>query len=244
MSTTSFGTLYGVGVGPGDPELLTLAAVAALKRVQVVFAASSSKNVYSLALNVVKDHLPPSAEVRKLDFPMTKDQKLLEEAWEENARAVIDVLASGGDAAFITIGDPLTYSTYGYLARTVTRLAPQVKLETIPGVTAYNAAAARLNLPLAEGEQSLLILSGVCDPQDITRLASLTDNLVVLKAYHNYDRIVDAIEAANEHPRTYLVSRCGLPEEVITPDAGSRRGSKPHYLSLIIAKRDRQKERG
>jgi precorrin-2/cobalt-factor-2 C20-methyltransferase len=236
MSSPNPGTLFGLGVGPGDPKLLTLRAVEVLKEVGVVFAAGSSKNEYSLALNVVRDHLPAATRVVKLDFPMTQDQQALDAAWADNARQVLAVLDQGQDAAFVTIGDSLTYSTFGYLARTVLAIDPEARVETVPGITAYHAAAARLNLPLVESKESLLVVSGVSEPADIARLAACGDNVVIMKTYRNYDQIIDALEDLPERRQTYCVSQCGLPGEILCEDAASLRGRDMHYLSLVIVK--------
>ena len=88
------GTLYGIGVGPGDPELITLKALKVLQRVPHIFASCSTKNSYSLALNIVRCHLN-GAGIEHLPFPMTKDPQVLQEAWEKNARRVLEVLATG-----------------------------------------------------------------------------------------------------------------------------------------------------
>jgi precorrin-2/cobalt-factor-2 C20-methyltransferase len=236
MSDTNKGTLYGLGVGPGDPGLITLKAVEVLKKVAVVFAAGSSKNEYSLALNVVAAHLPPTLAVRRLDFPMTHDQAALDAAWLANAQAVKAELDAGRDAAFLTIGDPLTYSTYGYLLRTLMAIDPQARVETVPGVTAYHAAAAKLNLPLVESKESLLVVSGVSDLNDIPALAACGDNLVIMKTYKNYDQIIDKLNELPTRRRTYCVSQCGLPGERVIHDAASLRGQKMPYLSLILVK--------
>ena len=122
--TTKTGTLYGIGVGPGDPELITLKALKVLQAVPHIFASCSTKNTYSLALSIVRCHLN-GAGIEHLPFPMTKDPQVLASAWEQNARRVLEVLATGSDAAFVTLGDPLTYSTFGYLLKTLKRLAPR-----------------------------------------------------------------------------------------------------------------------
>lgn len=236
MSGQQRGTLYGVGVGPGDPKLLTLRAVEVLQAVEVVFAAGSTKNEYSLALNIVRQHLRPQVEVRRLDFPMTQDQRALESAWQENARQVLEVLEAGRDAAFVTIGDPLTYSTFCYLLRTVQELDPQARVETVPGITAYHAAAARLNLPLVESKESLLVVSGVSDPTEIPELAQCSDNLVILKTYRNFDQIIDQLEQLPRRRPAYLVSQCCLPGERVEKDAYALRGQKMPYLSLLLVK--------
>lgn len=231
------GTLYGVGVGPGDPKLLTLMALEVLGRVPVVFAASSPKNDYSRALAVVEDMLNSRQVVHKLPFPMTDDQEVLRQSWEHNARLVLEVLEQGRDAAFLTIGDTLTYSTYGYLIQTLKSLAPEVKIETIPGITAYHAAAARLNLPLVESKESLLVVSGVSDPAQIPELAACADNLVIMKAYRNYDQILEALESLPQRRPACAVSNCCQPGEALYTDAYAQRGQKMPYLSLIIAKK-------
>lgn len=236
MSDKPSGTLYGLGVGPGDPKLLTLRAVEILQAVDVVFAACSPKNDYSLAFTIARDHLPAGLEVRQLDFPMTKDMTLKEMAWQRNAEQVLSELRQGRDAAFLTLGDPLTYSTYGYLAQTIMALAPQTNIETVPGITAYNAAAARLNLPLVEDRQSFSVVSGVSDTQEISRLAASNDTVVILKTYKNYDAILDAIGPMNNGRRAYTVCSCGLDGEVVAADAESLRGSAVPYLSLMIVK--------
>lgn len=236
MSNESKGTLYGIGVGPGDPKLMTLRAVEVLKKAEIVFAASSPKNNYSRALDTAKSFLPPSAEVRMMDFPMTKDQDALHQAWEVNAREVLEVLEEGRDAAFLTIGDSLTYSTYGYLLLTLLSMAPDSKVESVPGITSYQAAASRLNLPLVEAKESLMVVSGVNDPAEIPELAACADNLVIMKTYRNYDQILDALDELPEKRRTYCVSDCCGPNEQVHHDAHALRGQKMPYLSLIIAK--------
>jgi precorrin-2/cobalt-factor-2 C20-methyltransferase len=141
---TRYGTLYGIGVGPGDPDLITLKAVKTLAGVDVVFAAASTKNESSLALSIAGPHLRQGAETLRLDFPMTRDQAVLDAAWQDNARKVSGVLAQGKSAAFLTLGDPLTYSTFGYLLRTLNGLLAEIPIKVIPGVT-RDRKSTRLN---------------------------------------------------------------------------------------------------
>jgi len=146
------GTMYGVGVGPGDPGLLTLRAVEVLCRVQVVFAATGAHSQDCISGSVV-DAVPGcQAERVTLVFSMAREMEDRRQAWSENAEKVADVLRQGKDCAFATIGDPLIYSTYTYLLRQVRELLPEVKVETIPGITSFQTVAARNNLPLVERE--------------------------------------------------------------------------------------------
>ena len=150
------GTLYGIGVGPGDPELIPVKAVRILQEVDIIYTASSTKNTYSLAVNTAQCYIPETTPVAMLPFPMTKDRQEAQSAWEENARIIIAELEAGKNVAFLTLGDSTTYSTYGYLMQYVQTLAPHIPIITIPGITSYQAAAARLNTPLVEGEESLV----------------------------------------------------------------------------------------
>ena len=111
------GILYGIGVGPGDPDFITLKAVRVLSTVDMVFAASAVKNSQSLAAEIAKPHLRASVPIQILPFPMTRNKQAKEAAWQDNARTVIKVLEQGKNVAFITLGDCMTYSTYGYLLK-------------------------------------------------------------------------------------------------------------------------------
>lgn len=242
MSPAGGGTLYGVGVGPGDPELLTLRALKVLRSVPVIFAASSPKNGYSLALNTVESYLPAHTEVVRLPFPMTRDEAALRKAWQENADQVRAVLEQGRDAAFITIGDPLTYSTYGYLFTTLRKGGCSFSAVTVPGITAYHAAAARLNRPLVESNQSLVVVSGVGEPDAIRRLSEFSDNIVIMKAYRRFDDIIDTVEGLPWACSVSAVSQIGLPDERVTVDATTLKGRPMPYLTLCIVKREKDGE--
>jgi precorrin-2/cobalt-factor-2 C20-methyltransferase len=140
--TEKTGKLYGIGVGPGDPDLIPLKSVKILKQVDLIFAAASSKNNHSQAVNIASAHIPDSARVIILPFPMTQDMEEKKKAWEKNAATIIEVLEKGLHAAFLTLGDTMTYSTCGYIIQAVQALAPHIDIETIPGITSYQAAAA------------------------------------------------------------------------------------------------------
>lgn len=232
---TRYGTLYGIGVGPGDPDLITLKAIKTLQKVDVVLAAASTKNEASLALSIVRPHLGPDAEVLRLDFPMTRDQKVLDRAWRENAATVAGILDSGRNAAFLTLGDPLTYSTFGYLLRTLALLT-DAPVEVIPGVTSYQAAAAFTGRVLVESGESLAVVSGVADEAALTRVLESAQSAVILKAYKNMPVIRRVLEKLGLSDSCVFVTRLGLEgEEVISGLANAP--EKPSYFSLILVRR-------
>jgi precorrin-2/cobalt-factor-2 C20-methyltransferase len=233
---TTKGTLYGIGVGPGDPELLTLKAIRALGDVDVIFAAASTKNDYSTAYAIARPHLKEGARVINLGFPMTKDEDELNAAWRSNAAIVAEVLDLGQNAAFLTLGDPLTYSTYGYLQRTLLAMDPTIKLQAIPGITSFHAAAAKIGLVLCESKESLLITSGVSDPETLAAQLDVADNAVILKAYKNFEDIRSTLERLRLSDKTVLVSRLGMDGESILMDIKDAPAT-PHYFSLALVKK-------
>ena len=229
------GTLYGIGVGPGSPDLLTLRAVAILRKTRVVLAASSTRNAYSTALEIAREYLPPGAAVVRLAFPMTQDGNALAKAWEENARIAAAWLEKGEDAAFLTLGDPLIYSTFGYLMRTVKTLFPHIPVAVVPGVTSFQAAAAATGTVLCEQDENFLLLPGVMDEPSLRENLRHADNAAILKAYKTLPMIRAALEDQKDGKESLFVSRLGLDGETITPvDAAPE---SPNYLSLILATR-------
>jgi len=236
------GTLFGIGVGPGDPDLITLKAAKVLKQVDVVFAAASTKNGYSLAEEIVSTHLKEGVPLVRLGFPMNRDRKKLRTAWEENARTVVYTLRKGKDAAFVTIGDPMIYSTFGYIMRTIRKKYPDVPIEIIPGITSYQAGAAAAGETLAEAEESFTIISGALGAKKLREVIDHTDRVVMLKVYREYKEIMDVLDQLDLLKGSVLVSRCGLDGERIVRNLEDGIDSAPPYLSLLlISKRGRWK---
>lgn len=232
----TLGTLYGIGVGPGDPELLTLKAARILGRVAAVFAAASSKNDHSLAQTIVGPHLPPGTSIIRLAFPMTRDAAALADAWQANAAAMADVLAQGRDAAFITLGDPMLYSTFSYVLPLVRDRLPGLPVTIVPGITSLQAAAATTATPLAAAGENLLVASGVDAPERLQQALATADNAVILKAYRQFPRLRQLLTDMGLDRHTTFVTRLGLDGEAVVPDL-AQAPDAPHYLSLCLVKR-------
>ena len=145
------GKLYGIGVGPGDPELLTIKAVEILKRSGHIFTPIAKEGGASVAFDIARRFIPAATPVSRLLFPMIKDKQVLEQQWMENHRAMETVLRAGHACAFITLGDPGIYSTFSVVMRYFKRFAPDIEIETVPGITSFAYAAARAGMPLVEG---------------------------------------------------------------------------------------------
>lgn len=235
-SLTDRGVLHALGAGPGDPELLTLKAARVLSEVATVFVAASSANDYSLAQTIVAAHLRPGVPVMRLDFPMTRDKARLQAAWQTGARAVLEALADGRDAAFVTLGDPLTYSTFLYLWRTLQAMEPDLRVSIVPGVSSIQASAAAAGFSLAESGQNLAVLSGVDDPDRLRQALTACDAAVILKAYRSFPALRELLTSMGLADRAVLVSRVGLPGQEIVRGL-AQATQRPPYFSLILVRK-------
>ena len=231
------GILYGIGVGPGDPDLITIKAAKILNQVDIVFAAASTKNNHSLAVNIASEHIPESATVKMLRFPMTSDKNETQRAWKEHAHTIVGELEQGRNVAFLTLGDSMTYSTFGYVLRYVQELAPHIPVISVPGITSYQAAAACLNTPLVEGEEALLVLSGVSGGGYLRKIAVKPDNLVFMKAYRNMEDIAAALDEFDLLDNSVAIKNCGLPEQEIVENIRELTDNAPNYWTLVLSKK-------
>ena len=230
------GVLYGVGVGPGAPDLLTLRAVNALGKVDVILAAASPRNDYSTALETARPHLRPDVRLLRLEFPMTRDRTVLHEAWRVAAEATQQVLEAGENAAFLTIGDPLVYSTFGYLMRTLKKSAPHLPIEIIPGITSIQAAAACTETILCENSETLSILPGINSREELELALHDADTAVILKAYRNLPAIVEALRSTGRLDSCILASHVEQPAQNLRLGIEAQEGTPP-YMSLILSRK-------
>ena len=232
------GTFYGISVGPGDPDLITVKAAKILNNVDIVFAAASTKNNHSLAVNIARQHIPKTTSVKMLRFPMTRDKHETRRAWRKHAETIIAEVENGRNVAFLTLGDAMTYSTFGYIMRHVQQMRPRIKIQTVPGITSYQAAAASLNMPLVQGEESLMVVSGATGGNRLRELAGKPENVVFLKAYRHVQDIKAAIDELGTYPSSIGVKNCSHPNEEIIPDIEELGEKIPDYWTLIIAKQN------
>lgn len=236
---TAIGTLYGVGVGPGDPELLTLKALRILREVDVVFTSAQAKSGVSLAQEIAGPHLRDETEVIPLAFDHTFEGVESGAAHRNNARAVAAVLRRPASAAFLTLGDPMTYSTFTYLLTALREVLPQVPVAVVPGITSFAAAAAAAVEPLAEGDESLCVVSAAKGTELTRRALSAADSVVVMKGFRHTDALCDLLDAEGLGQAVYLSARCSRPGAVLTRGTTEIRALPREYMSLLLARRER-----
>lgn len=227
------GTLWGIGIGPGDPELVTVKAARVLGACPHVVAPAARTAEGSLALSIARPHLSEGVTVHEVEFPMTSDRELRRARWQEAARLCLALLEEG-DVAFPTLGDASLYSTWIYLAREVLALDPQARLEVIPGVTSFCAAAARTGTCLAEEGQILTIVPAAGDEPLSVKEAVERGPAVLMKVGRRIASVVDALEEAGVLDRAVLVGRATQPEERIVRDLSTLKGAQAEYLSVVL----------
>lgn len=231
----SKGMLYAIGAGPGAADLLTLRAVNILGRIDAILAAASTKNDYSLCLEIARRYIPEHARMQRLEFPMTRDREILEKAWNKAASITLEILDNGENAAFLTIGDPLVYSTFAYLAQALKKLDPEIKMEIVPGITSFQAAASRAGMPLCLGGQALMILSGIAAEDELEKLLSTGEPAVILKTYKNFPAIIKALRETGRLDTCLLVSQAECADEKICHVKDIIEQGHPPYMSLVIS---------
>ncbi|MEE8168686.1 MAG: precorrin-2 C(20)-methyltransferase [Candidatus Hydrothermarchaeales archaeon] len=227
------GKLYGVGVGPGDPELVTPKALKVLNSVNIIFAPKSKGKKESLALSVVRGLLEGKAEIKELEFPMTKDAGVLEEAWENTVDEIYAELEKDRDVAFPTIGDPLFYSTFIYVMRKMKERHPKVEVEAVPGVTSLSACAVELKMPLGEGDERIAVLPASYGLENLGELSKVLDTIVLMKVSRNFNRILHTLEEHGLKEKAIYLSRCGS-KGYYSATLDEMSGKEIDYFSMII----------
>lgn len=234
----ALGRFYGVGVGPGDPELLTLRALKVLRRVPVVCVPKRSPDADSYAYSIVRGILDAQRqEIVELVFPMRKDLSQVVAYWEQNLAAIVRRLEGGQDCAFITEGDPFLYSTFIYMYDILRQRHPQVRIEVIPGVSSFTAAAARAGLPLVNGDERLAVLPATCESQKLKDALREFDAVVLMKVNSVFDRVLDLLEELNLTDKAVYIKKGTAADEEIVRDIRQLRGRKLEYLSLLIVRK-------
>ena len=233
----SSGTLYGIGVGPGDPELITVKGLRLLHAAHTVFVPVAEVSEISVAETIASELLRPRQRLERLVFPMRRTIDERATAWRAHCDTIVAALADGNDAAFLVEGDTLTYSTFAHLAETMRLVHPEVTAVAIPGVTSFVAAAAAAGRTLVDGRERLVVLAGPYHRGELDAALRISEALVLMKVSAQLDTVLDAIEAVGRRDDATLIERCGWPEQRIVNDIVSLRGQPIDYFSLILVRR-------
>ena len=226
------GTLYGVGVGPGDPELMTLKAVRIINQCSLIAIPTNDKITclaYKIASSAVDIASKPCIEI---PMPMTKNAAELEQFHTNGTNTIAEYLKQGKDIAFLTLGDPTIYATYIYLHKKIEAMGYETQI--ISGIPSFCAAAARLNIPLAEQSQELHIIPAAYQSEEALNLSGTK---IFLKIGSKMKWLKERLNNTNDH--IYAVENCGMPNEHISTSA-EKLDEKSGYYTLVIVKSEEQ----
>lgn len=235
MPETKYGRLIGASLGPGDPELITRRGWAALQSGARWLYPVKKAEERSYALDIVeRGGLMVPDDAVALVFPMTRDAAMLVKAWARAAARTVELLAEGRDLVFLVEGDASTFATFGHLARVVRELAPQIEVATIPGVSSFAAAAARVGATLAEEDETLAIIPAAYGVKFIDHLLDEFDTLILLKVKPLLDEVLELLERRDLLATSCFIEKVGAPDERVVADVISLKGEKVNYLSLML----------
>ena len=230
-----YGKLIGASLGPGDPELITRRSWAVLQSgARWIYPVKKAEEV-SYALSIVeRSGLPIPTDAVELVFPMTRDAELLTKAWVRAAEQTVALLAEDRDLVFLVEGDASTFATFGHLARVARELAPEIEVETIPGVSSFAAAAATTGMPLAEEDETLAIIPAAYGTGVIDHMLDEFDTLILLKVKPLLDEVLELLERRDLLETSCFIEKVGSPDERVVRDLASLKGEKVNYLSLLL----------
>lgn len=228
----SKGTLYGLGVGPGDPELLTLKAVRILKEADVI-AVPDKGSGEKTALHIVEAYIQ-GKPLLPCATPMVRDQQVLDAAHHRIADSICALLEEGKTVAFITLGDPTVYSTYMYVHRLVEEKGYEARV--IPGVPSFCAAAAALGTPLCEGKERLLIIPA--GYEGLEESLDVEANKVLMKAGRSITELQDLLRRRGELDRASLAANCGMEGETLYPHFADMDDPTGYFSIVIVRDKD------
>ncbi len=224
--------VYGVGVGPGDPELISLKALRLLNSASRIYYPVKDEGGKSTALEIIRPHLlGTTASLIPLVYPMAADRAFLSIHWQQNAELIHEHQREGGIGVFITLGDPSIYSTF---MLTVPYLIERcVPFEVVPGIPSFLAGAAAMKSPLVVDDQSLIIRSGH-DNQKVEDASEAVDTVVIMKPSLDPDTLARALRSDRQ---MVLVERVGMSGERILDAKDLMRSMRPAYFSILISKK-------
>lgn len=232
----TLGKFYGVGIGPGNPEYLTLKAVNVFRSVDVVFTVTGPNSGFSISEMVVQSVGDVKAEFRKLVFSMSRDSKTRQEQIEKNTAIIAEALVRGQNCAFATLGDSMTYSTFGYILSLLRNQFPGLHAEVVPGITSFCTLAAHGRHILVEnGEQLRVIPAFKPDMADSLEFPPGTTT-VLMKTYRSRSRLMERIRR-EEGVSVIYGERLGMPDEFVTDDPDVIDSRPDEYLSLMLVKK-------
>ncbi len=229
---------YGIGTGPGDSDLLTIRGKKALEIIDYLYTPEPKKKGKSLALSIVSPYLPETLEIKQRHFPMVNDLSVKEEAWDLVAQEILEDVRAGKNVGFVTLGDPMVYSTYSYLLE---RLSDVIETETIPGISSFSSMSNILQIPLVMDEETYSVVPATASEDVIKTALETFSTVIIMKVSIELPKIKRMLEEQNLLDSAVLISNASMENEVITMGLESLDETKRiSYFSTIIVYKTRK----
>jgi precorrin-2/cobalt-factor-2 C20-methyltransferase len=235
---SNLGILYGLGVGPGDPELITVKAFRILKESPVIAYPRKKKGAKSYALAITELYVNTEEKVMVgLTFPMTRDREALELQWNKTVDSVWEHIQQGSNVAFVTEGDPMIYSTFIHLMRLMKERHPEVEIRSIPGISSVNASASRLGIPMADGDEQIAIVPATEDYDKMRHAIESHDCIVFIKVAKVIDLMIQVLGDLGLVDKAAVLTKVTSSEEEIWRNIRELQGRELEYLTLMVVRK-------
>lgn len=234
MTLSQRGTFYAVGVGPGNPELLTLKAARVLQECNAIYVPTSRLSRQNHVADIAAAYATAECEVVPVTFSLADHATGRRQHWHGSAQEIADRLQGGQNVALVTLGDALLYSTCIYLLRALYEVFPQAKVETVPGISAVSAAAALTRCALGEGEEPFTIIPAANNLQKLKELVTNGSGVAIMKIGHRLPQLIELLDQCKALERSVFVARAGLPEERIETDLNKLRDAPEGAGNLAV----------
>ncbi|MBF0777638.1 cobalt-factor II C(20)-methyltransferase [Streptococcus cuniculi] len=227
---------YGIGIGPGDSELVTVKASRLLNDLDIIYTPEAKKRTKSLALSIAETYLNEHLEIKQRHFPMIASLEEKKEQWEAISKEIVEDVKAGKNVGFITLGDPMVYSTYSYL---LDILKDEIETQTIPGITSFTCMASELGQPLTMDEESFAVVPATTDVETMDAALSLHDTVVLMKVANHLDVVLPLLEKHQLVNNTFLVSHASSDKQIIMRGVADLDvESKLSYFTTMIVKKN------
>lgn len=237
MSNPAMGTFYGVGVGPGDPELLTRKAVRILREVDWVLYPAEARGGPSFSQRIIAPLNLPEAKCQAVYMGMSRDRTADVKTYETVVEDIAGAVRQGQSVAWITQGDPLFYSTFIYLYEEMQARFPEVPIEIVPAVASPLAAAAMAGVPISRLDEKVAVVPAVYGLDELPDLLSTFATVFLMKVNGVFDQLLDVLPRLPEPVQAVYLERVGTPEARMVTDLETLRGQKLPYFSLVLLRK-------
>lgn len=233
-------TFYGIGIGPGDSQLVTVKASQILQKLDILYTPEAKRGAKSLALEIAEPYLTDQLDIKQRHFPMVKDRSLKEGQWQDIAEEIVADVLTGKDVGFITLGDPMVFSTYSYLLDII---GDRIETQTIPGITSYNSIASEVGVPLVMDEQSFAVVPATAGIERLEAALQVHETVVVMKVANHLADILALLAKYQLLDTTILVSNSSTKKQSVRYGISDLSANeKLSYFTTILVKNKSFKE--